>query len=162
MAYTDREFRKYQEATALAGTNAVNSTIEIQRIHSRSRDFVKVGTENAETNVAITLMYTVRRKSKLATFHYTTGTNVASDNTDYVKITVSKLTAGAGTTTVATYNTHGGAQGIIVKDIPAAFSVSPNSDSTLAAGDTIHYAITKHGAGKAVAIGTFTADFEEV
>lgn len=161
--YTTREARKAQEAIQLAGSlsNSDNSTLEIQRIHTRSRDCAKVGTENAATNVAETVMFTVNRKSK-PTVKYLTGTNSAQDASNYLVFTISKKTAGASKTTVATYNTHNSAQGSIVKDIPASFSVVANSDSTIAAGDALFYEITKVGTGVALAIGTITVDLEEV
>jgi hypothetical protein len=161
---TDREIIKEREA-ARAGTYGLagKASDEYTKIHQRSGHFTKVGTENAETNVAATVMFTVNRKSKISTVKYLTGTATATDNTDYLKITVTKQTAGAAATTVATYNTHGGAQGTITANVPASFSVVANSDSTLAAGDSLHYAVTKHSAtGKVLAIGTFTVDFEEV
>jgi hypothetical protein len=160
---TDREIIKERDA-GRAGTYGLagKATDEVAKMNRRSFNFTKVGTENAETNVATTVMFTVRRKTKASEILYLTGTTTASDNTDYVKITVSKLTAGAGLTTVATYNTHGGAQGAITANVPASFSVLSNSDGTFAAGDSVHYGITKHGAGKVVAIGTFTVDGEEV
>jgi len=163
MAYTDRQLRKFQEAGQLQGaTNVANAVVEVQRMHRRSRDFAKVGTENAATNVATTLMYTVRRKTQTSEVLYLTGTNVAANATDYVYFTVTKKTAGAAETLVASYNTHTSAQGAMTTDIPVVFSVVGNSDSIVAAGDTLHYTIGKVGAGKAVAIGTITFDGEEV
>lgn len=160
--YTDRELRKFQEAGQMSTSGATDPIGEIAKVHSRSWNFTKVGTENAATNVSETVMFTVNRKTKISSIKYLTGTNSATDNSNYAVITVLKKTAGANSTTVATYNTHGGAQSSIVKDIPASFSVVTNSDSTLAAGDALFYTIGKTGSGVAVAIGTFTVDGEEV
>lgn len=161
-SYTDREYLKMQQAGALGTTGASNAVTEVARAHRRSRDFMKTGTENAETNVAATLMFTVRRKTKVSEVLYLTGTNVVADTSHYLLFTVTKRTAGAAGVTVATYNSHNSAQGSIVENVPAAFSVVGNADSVLAAGDTLHYAITKAGSGKALAIGTVTVDGEEV
>lgn len=161
---TDREILKNQQLGALTTAPAVSSPrTAIASAHTRSRDFPKVGTENAETNVAVTVMYSVRRKCRLAGFTYLTGTTTASDNSDYAVITISKQTAGASNTTIATFNTHGGAQGAITANVPASFSVVANADCILAAGDSVHYKVTKHSAtGKVIAIGTLTGDYEEV
>lgn len=160
-SYTDRELRKQQEAGQLGTAGASNARAEVNKIHRRSRDFMKTGTENAATNVAATLMFTVKRQTATAAIDYLTGTNVANDTSDYLVITVTKQTAGTNSKTVATYNTHTSAQGAIVANIPASFSVVGNSDSVLDANDTLHYAITKYGSGKQIAIGTFTFDGEE-
>ncbi len=160
---TDREIIKERlagQATTFGLASGAKDAVS--KIHRRSRDFVKVGTENAATNVATTLMFTVKRPTKTVAFTFLTGTNVAADNTNSVTFTISKLTAGAGLTTVATWNTHAGAQGAITANVPANFSVVTNSDGTLAADDTLHYGITKASSGTQVAIGTFTFDGEEV
>lgn len=164
MAYTDRQLRKYQEAGQLQGaTNVSNAVVEVQRIHRRSRDFTKVGTENATTNVASTCMFTVRRKAQVSEVHYLTQTNVAGNATDYVFVTITKKNAdGTNATTIASYNTHTSAQSTITDSIPAAFSIVGNSDSVLLAGDSLYYTVTKQGAGKTLAIGTITVDLEEV
>ncbi len=168
MAYTDREIRKLQEAGQLTTGNAASgltgsAATEVAKIHSRHHHFMKTGAENATTNVAETLAFNVRLKSKLSSLHYLTGTNVAADGTNYAVITAYKRTAGGSAVAIASYNTHTNAQGAITLNVPAAFSVVANSDSTLAAGDTVHYAIVKSGAGGAtVAIGTFSFLFEEV
>jgi hypothetical protein len=160
---TDRSILKTQQVGALTtAPDIVAPKTAVANAHTRSRDFPKVGTENAETNVASTVMFTVNRASKTASVQYLTGTTTASDNTDYVVITVKKQTAGAAATTIATYNTHGGAQGAITGNVPASFSVVANSDSTLAANDTLHYIVSKIAAGKVLAIGTLTFDGEEI
>jgi hypothetical protein len=159
---TDREILKNQQLGALVTTDASSPRTAIEDTHRHSRDFMKTGTENAATNVASTLMFTVKRKSKTRAVNYLTGTNVASNASNYVVITVQKQTAGASATTVATYNTAPSAQGAITTNIPAAFSVVTNTDGTLAADDTLHYIVEKYGTGQAVAIGTFTFDGEAV
>ena len=163
MALTDRSIFKERQAGQAQGYGlaALPTTGVVADMHRRQRDFAKVGTENAATNVAETVMFTVKRKSKVVAVEYTTGTNVATDNTDYVVFTISKRT-GATATTVATFNTHGGAQGAITQYIGADFSVVSNSDSTLAADDILTYTIVKANSGKTIAIGTITVDLEEV
>jgi hypothetical protein len=162
MALTDREIVKERQVGQLQGYGLAAAPLTaVQAIHSRTRDFAKVGTENAATNVAETVMFVTKRKARVKSVGYVTGTNVATDNTDYVVFTISKRT-GATATTVATFNTHGGAQGAITQYVAAAFSVVSNSDSTLAADDILTYTITKVASGKALAIGTICVDLEEV
>lgn len=163
MALTDREIIK-QRLTGVAQSYglAADPKAATAAIHTRSRDFAKVGTENAATNVAETLMFPVNRKSIPASIKFTTGTAVASDNTDYVVLTISKRTGTGAAVTVASWNSHGGAQGAITANVPASLSIVPNADSVIAAGDILTYSLGKVGAGKAVGIGTITPDLEEV
>ncbi len=161
---TDRAILKNQQVGALTtAPDIVTPKTAIAQAHTRSRDFTKIGTENAATNVASTVMFTVKRASKTASVSFLSDTTTAADNTDYVVITVKKQTAGASATTIATWNTHGGAQGAITANVPATFSVVANSDSSLAANDSLHYLVTKQtGTGKLVGAGTFTVDLEEI
>lgn len=163
MALTDREIIKERQVGQAQSYGLAGAPKDaVAAAHSHTRDFAKVGTENAATNVAETLMYVVNRKGLTKTVKYLTGTNVATDNTDYVVFKVSKSTAGAASVQVASYNTHGGAQGAMTANIPASFSVVSNADAVIAASDTLHYTVTKVGAGKAVAIGTISVDIEAV
>ncbi len=162
MAKTDRELIKTQQAGSFDAIPLATPVASLASLHSHSRDYTKVGTENAATNVAATLMFSVRRKSKVGGITYLTGTNVAADNTNSVYFTVSKMTAGGTAVVVASFNTHAGAQGAITANVPAAFSVVQNSDAILASGDSLHYTITKASSGTAVAIGTITTDLESV
>src|SRR5688572_3139462 len=111
MAKTDREIIKTQQLGSVDALGLATPAASVAAVHSHSRDYTKVGTENAATNVAATLMFSVRRKHKVSGVTYLTGTNTAADNTNSVYFTVSKMTAGGTAAVVASFNTHAGAQG---------------------------------------------------
>ncbi len=159
---TDREILKLQQVGSLVTTEVTNPRTAVANQNKRSRSFTKLGTENAATNVASTLMFTVKRATRTDSMDYLTATNVASNASNYVVITVNKQTAGAAATAVATYNTSPSAQGAITTNIPAAFSVVTNTDGSLAASDTLHYVVSKYGTGQTLDPGTITHDGEEI
>ena len=107
-------------------------------------------------------MFSVRKKSK-PTVYFTTPTNVAADNTDYLIFKINKKTAGATSVLVASWNTHGGAQGAMTTNIPAAFANVANADAIITAGDTLHYVVTKATAtGRLVDVGVLDVELEAV
>ncbi len=159
---TDREILKLQQIGSLTTTDCTDARATVAAANSTTRSFLKTGTENAATNVAETLMFSVRNKSK-PTVYFTTPTNVAADNTNYLIFKINKKTAGATSVLVASWNTHGGAQGAMTTHIPAAFVNVANADAIIAAGDTLHYLITKATAtGELVDIGTIDVVLEAV
>ncbi len=162
MAKTDREIIKTQQLGSVDALGLATPAASVAAVHSVSRDFTKLGTENAATNVAATLMFSVRRKQKVSGVTYLTATAAATNNTSYAYFTISKMTAGGTAVVVASYNSHGGAQSTITANVPAAFSVVANADAILASGDTLHYTIGKISSGVAVDIGTITVDLEAV
>lgn len=163
---TDREYFKRIQKGQFTSENLASAPLtEITEVHSRTREISKFGTENAATNVAETGGLVLARKSKLRSVKLLTGTNVASDNTDYVVVTISKrLSNGASQTTLATLNTHGGANGAITRYVPIAFTLtSTGADLEIASGSAITYTVTKAGSGKALGGDTvFSLDFEEI
>ncbi len=159
---TDREMLKLQQVGA-ATTLPLASTAQavVAAAHTRTRDFPKVGTENAATNVAETCMFTVRRASRPVGVYFTGGGGVAGNATDYAFLTVEKMTANVAGGIVASYNTHTSAQSTITGNVAASFSL--NADCTLAVGDTLTYKIRKVSAtGALITIGCFTVDLEEI
>ena len=160
---TDRAILKSMQAGQLNSPgSANNATAEIGRAHTRSRDFAKVGTENAATAVAETVMFVVKRPSATKAVSFLTGTAIVANATDYFKFTVSKRTGTGAAVPVANWNSHTSAQSGVTANVPASLVVVPNADATLAAEDILTYTITKTGAGQVVAIGTITWDGEEV
>jgi hypothetical protein len=159
---TDRDIIKTQQiGMAQTAPDIVTPKAAVRAIHTRSRDFPKVGTENAATNVAETCMFTVRRASKPAGVYFTGGGSVAGNATDYAYLTVEKMTAGVASGIVASYNTHTSAQSSITGNVAASFSL--NADCAIAVGDTLTYKIRKVSAtGALITIGCFTVDLEEV
>ncbi len=159
---TDREILKLQQVgtvttAGLAGT----AKAAVAAAHTRYRDIPKVGTENAATNVAETVLFTVRHAGKPAYVGFTGGGSVAGNATDYAFLTVEKMTAGVAAGIVASYNTHTSAQSSITGNVAATFSL--NTDATVAIGDTLTYKIRKVSAtGALITVGTFTIGLEEI
>lgn len=161
---TDREILKLQQLGAfVTADQVVAPAAGISAAHSRTRDFTKVGTENAATNVAETLMFRVARKAKPAAIHWTSKSSVAGNATDYLLLTVSKGTAGAASVPIASWNTHTSAQSSITGNVPAALVVVSNTDAIIAAGDILLYTIRKVSAtGADIGLGTISVDLEEI
>lgn len=159
MAYTDRELLKQQQAGALGTTAASDPIAEVGSAHTKSINFLKLGTENAATNVAELFVGVVNRKSRVKTVKYVTATNTAADTTDYVVVKVFK---GTSATLLASWNSHSSAQGAIVEKTASSFSVVSNADAIIAAGTPISYEVKKYGSGKVLDVGGFTVDLEEV
>lgn len=163
MSDTDRVIFKKQQVGSLGTAGASNALGEIAEVHTRAHSIPKTGTENAATNVAETALAVVRRKAQCQGFKYSTGTNVASNATNYLVVTISKRDgAGGAAVTLATYNTHPSAQGAITQWQPAAFSVVANADATIAAGSLLTYTVGKQGTGQLLDVGVFTPVLEEV
>ena len=161
MALTDRELVKLaQTGQAQSYGLAAAPKTAVQALHTRSHHCFKTGTENAETNVAETVMFTVNRKGLPLVTKYVTNSGVAGNATDYVLITVAKRTAGVAGGTVATWNTHTSAQSTITAMVP--ITLVANADQTIAAGDVLTYTCRKVAAGKLLDPGVFTVDIEEV
>lgn len=168
MASTDRErIKDQQEGVYLTTGGMTNAKSAVDQMHCRALSFPKVGTENAETNVAETVMGFVPHKSRAKKFGLMTGTNIESDNTDYLVVKFFKRKAGTSTL-IGSWNTHGGAQGAITTAGPAVISSAAtglvtNSDADIAEDSEITYSITKVAAGKAVAqYSIFSAWLEEI
>lgn len=163
MSDTDRTIFKKMQSGSLGTSGAANAIGEVAEIHTRSHSIPKTGTENAATNVAETPLTFVKRKAQCQGFKYTTGTNVASNATNYLVVTINKRDgAGGAAVTLATYNTHPSAQGAITQWQPAAFSVVSNADATVAAGSVLTYQVGKLGTGQLLDVGVFTPVLEEV
>lgn len=162
---TDRELLKQAQSGHIGSIGATDPIGEVGKSHVRPRDFLKTGTENASTAVAESPMFVVNRKSKLVAADLHTGTNVATDNTNYLVVKVYKRdSAGANQLLVASINTHGGQQGAVTQWVAKDFSLNTTSDTNvIAAGSVLTYEITKAGSGQALATLTeFTFDLEEV
>ncbi len=164
MALTDREIIKERQAgVAQAYGLAATPKAAVAAVHTRAYVGVKTGTENAATAVAETVLFSVPRKGVAKTVKYINGTNIAASLTDFAYIVVGKSTAGAASTVIATWNTSATAVGgAMTKWVPAAFTVAPNADANIAAGDVITFTITKSTAGKLIDPGVFMVDIEEV
>ncbi len=162
MALTDRELVKLAQVGQAQGLGlAAAPKTAVQALHTRSHHCVKVGTENAATNVAETVMFTVNRKGLPLSVKYVTNSAVAGNATDYVLITVQKRVAGVDGGIVASWNTHTSAQSSIAALVPVTFVA--NADQTIAAGDVLTYTCRKVAAGKLLdAPAAFTVDIEEV
>lgn len=166
MSDTDRKrIKDLQEGVHVAIAGITNARTSTHELHRRTRDFLKVGSENAATNVAETYLGTVHRKSKAKNIGITS-TNVATDNTDYTVIKFFKRKAGVSTL-VGSWNTHGGAQGALTDQGPNLIALNAglitNSDAEFAENSMFTYTITKAGAGKAIPqYATFSPDFEEI
>jgi hypothetical protein len=163
---TDREYLKQAQSGHIASTGAAAPITEVGYAHTRARDFMKTGSENAATNVAESAMFVVNRKSKLVAADLHVPSNVATSNTDYLTLKVYKRdSAGANQLLVASYNTHGGAQGAVTQWIAKDFSINTTSDThVIAAGSVLTYEIVK-GSATGVALPTlsiFSFDLEEV
>ncbi len=164
MALTDRAIiKERQVGQAQAYGLASSATDGIAAVHTRSRDCLKVGTENAATAVAETVMFTVNRKSQFKTAKLLTNSGITANATHYLHLTVQKRTAGAASVLIASWNTHTSAQGAITALVPASLSVVANSDSTtLAAGDILTYTVVKESLGRLLdQPSVITVDLEE-
>jgi hypothetical protein len=157
---TDRTIHFQVAAAQLGSTQATDPEGCAEDLDCRTIRIQKTGTENAATNVAETIGGTVLRAAKIKAVKLLTGTNVAGDNTDYLVITVSKRT-GATKTTVATCNTHLGAQGNITQFVPESFSLVAAAQN-LAIDDVLTFEITKAASGKALAVSEIAVDIQEV
>lgn len=159
---TERELFKNQQLgqfTTVA-TSQQNARAAVQAVHTRTVAILKVGTENADTNVAETLMFRVARKS-IPTIYYTAPTTVAGNATNYVHLFVSKKTAGVDGGIVAQWNTHTSAQSSFTSNVP--FQLVTNTSLThIEAGDTLHYTKRTVANGASVGVGVFTVELEEV
>lgn len=160
MATTDRQYLKAQQAGTLATSGATNAVGEVSNAHSRTVNILKIGTENAATNVAEYFAAYVNRKSNVRSVNFMTATNVANDSTDYSVISVYQ---GASATLVASWNTHTSAQGKITQKVVAPLVLSSTAANlAVAAGTSLSYDVKKYGAGKAVDVGVIAIDLEEV
>lgn len=163
---TDRELLKKQQQGQFCTNNSASDPLgEINRSHSRQRDIQKLGSENASTNVAETIGFILERKSWLRSVRFATGTNVTTDNTNYLVLTVYKRTsAGATQKTLASWNTHGAAQGAITKLVSNNMSLSATvSDMIISAGSVITYDLVKAASGQQLVNDTvISLDLEEV
>jgi hypothetical protein len=158
---TDRTIHYQVVSAQLGSTQATDAEGCADDLDCRTIRILKTGTENAATNVAETIGGTVFRAAKVKAVKLLTGTNVAGDNTDYLVITVSKRT-GATKTTIATCNTHLGAQGDITQFVPESFSLVAAAQN-LAVNDVITYEITKAASGKQLAaLSEIAVDIQEV
>jgi hypothetical protein len=163
MALTDREIIKERQTGQVQSYGVAGSAKDaVAATHTRSINCNKVGTENAATNIAETVICTVNRKSRLASVKYLTNSTVPGNATDSMLFTIAKRTAGAAAVTVATWNTDTGAQSTITALVPASFPVVANADAILAAGDILTYTVRKVAAGKLLDPAVFTVDLEEV
>lgn len=164
---TDREYLKRLQTGQFTSENlASNAVGEIVELHKRTRSFVKIGSENAATNVAETPLGRVYRKSKLHAASLTTATtNIAGNNSDYLVLTVYKRTsAGASQTALVSWNTHLGATGSLTLSVPATGTLTSTvADRDIAAGSVLSYALVKAGNGKALDPGSaIDLDLEEI
>lgn len=156
---TDRDILKLQQKGALVTTDVTDAGAAIRDAHSRQVVWPKAGTENADTNVAETLMFSVVRASK-PTCRYVGNTTSAANATHYTLLTVIKRTAGVYAGIVASWNTHTSAQGAITGNVP--FLLVANATQTLAVGDTLHYKKLTVANGANIGVGSFTIDLEEI
>ena len=172
MADTDRTIAKKLFAGTMVPAVTDAPTLASDR-DSDTRDITKTGSENAATNVAETFTTTVFRKVRPRAISILTGTNIASDNTNYVVISFFKReNSGAGAQTLlGSWNTHGAAQKGITLGVPAVIDKTTgfvdNSDMVISASHSapavISYSIGKLGSGQSVAqYTTFSIDFEEI
>ncbi len=168
MALTDRSIIKEREAGVaqsygLAGTPKDAVAAKHSRTYIVNRNFATAaGLENAETAVTEVVLFSVERAGIVRSARIVNQTTVAENATDCAYITLGKSTAGAASTTFATWNTGIAASGgALTKWTPATMILSPNADATLAAGDVITYAKTATLTG-GIVDGTIVIDFEEI
>lgn len=161
---TDRNIIKERQAGQAAAYGLAGSAADAAAaIHTRALNCTKMGTENADTAVAETVMFTVNRKSQVKTIKLLTNSGITANATHYLHLTVQKRTAGAASVLVGSWNTHTSAQGAVTALVPASLSLVANADATLAAGDILTYTIVKQGTGRLLDIpSVFTVDLEEV
>ncbi len=168
MPDTDRKkLKDFQIGQALSIAGITSAVLAVKSTHARARDYLKTGSENAATNVAELPMIFIKRASKLRGFAILPSANVASDNTDYVVFKFYKRT-GATSTLIASWNTHGGAQGALTTAAPGVgenvtMGLVVNADGEIATAHYLTFELLKYGAGKAVAANTmFSFGLEEI
>jgi hypothetical protein len=160
MPDTDRKkIKDQQEGTYVTAAGISDPHGAVVAMHTRTVCYPKVGTENADTNVAETLMFRVGRKSK-PTIYYTSPLSATANATHYTLITVTRKTAGVDAGIVGTWNTHTSAQGAFTSNVP--FALTLNTGVTLLAGDTLHYIKRTVGDGRSIGVGSFTFELEEI
>lgn len=160
MTDTDRKkIKDQQKGTYLTAAGIDDADAAVTAMHTRTVCYPKVGTENADTNVAETLMFRVGRKSKPVVY-YTSPVSATANATHYTLLTVTRKTAGVDAGIVATWNTHTSAQGAFTSNVP--FAMVLNTGVTLLAGDTLHYIKRTVADGRSVGVGSFTFELEEI
>lgn len=170
---TDRaKIKKAQKGSYLtagsSGDNVSDMSGAVNAMHARPyATHRKAGSENAATNVAALPFGTVFHKAKAKAFAIQVVTNIAADNTNYAVIHFYGRYNGTSTT-LGSWNTHGGAQGALTTAGPAIISTAAtglvtNADGTVVAFSGLTYDIQKVSAGQDVAAGAiFSAWLEEV
>lgn len=149
---TDRVYLKTQQKGALTGTGAVNSHQEVERAHTEIIRSGHFGAENAATATGESPLAAIYHNRKIEQIRITVNATITTDNSNYALITFRRRDAsGANGATIATWNTHGGAQGTLTALTPATVTtLVTNSDAECTGGtNQITYQIGKTGSGVA-------------
>jgi len=164
MTDTDRKKIKDQQIGEFVPTAGIASASnEVTELHSRTFCTSRPYAANDTAAWTKQLAHTVR-EVRVRACKVDTTTTIASDNTDYVKFTLtSQYPNGDAIATHGAYNTHGGAQGALTANVSGSFSLNA-AVAVVPADAKFRIAQSIGGAGKNVVVTdtAFTLDVEEI
>ncbi len=161
---TDRSKVKDQQiGTLVTAAGITSASNEVSEIHSRTYTTSRPYAANNTAAWTKTLAHTVR-KVKVRAFKIDTTANIAANDTDYVKFTLtSQYPNGASIATHGSWNTAIAAQGAITENVTA--SATCNAAVAVVPADAkFRVAQSIGGAGQNVTVTDtcFTLDVEEI
>lgn len=150
---TDRfKIKEQQEGTYATAADISDVHDAVQAMNARPYPFVVTRTTANEFSESPCGF--VPHKSRVKKMGIQVVANIASDNTSYLIFNLFKRVAGTSTL-VASWNTHGGAQGALTTAAPAVVSTAAtglvvNSDAVIPADAGLTYSVVKASNGQSV------------
>lgn len=162
---TDRaRLKQLHRGQFVTNNSATDPLGEVAEFHKRQRDVVKLGTENAATNMAETPCFHVNRKSILRRVNGLPAATVTGNASNYAVVNVYKRLGsnGGSQTLLASWNSHTSAQSTMTINLSNNFSLAAAANTVIAAGSVVTYEVLKFGTGVAINADTkLTFDLEE-
>ncbi len=161
---TDREKIKDQEKGTYVTANGITAASnEVTEIHSRTFTTSRPYAANNTAAWTKTLAHTVR-KVKVRACKIDTTANIAANDTDYVKFTLTaQYPNGSSIATLGAWNTAASAQGAITENVTASITINA-AVAVVPADAKFRIAQAIGGAGQNVTTTDtcFTLDVEEI